>query len=153
MGTLMHAGDDDKTGKNVFEAEYVLRGAGSQGWDKPYFPSWEAERIAQLAPYQFRWNTALMGPEDQPGNWEYEVETDGEWLPVPWEEEHGVGKWNMAPQWEWKQVKAPSTGADLEEWHAHIDLAKAVHGAQESHCNLYEADMDYDTVHLPRLHD
>jgi hypothetical protein len=154
MGVMVTAVESDRRDAGtVFECEWMESGAGSQGWGKPYFPSWEAERIANRFSDKFRWNTALVGPEGEPGNWEYEVETDGEWLPVPWLEEHGVGKWNMDPQAEWRMVKAPETAADLEDWHAHIDLAKSVYKAQEDHCNLQVSDMEYDTVHLPRLHD
>lgn len=146
MGVLVTAVDSDmRNAGNVFECEWMESGAGSQGWGKPYFPSWEAERIANAFPDKFRWNLNLTGPENQPGNWEYQVETDGEWLPVEFVEEYGVGKWAMDPQVEWRTVKAPETSADLEDWHAHIDLAKSVHRAQEEHCNLYVHSMKYET--------
>lgn len=149
MGVMVTAVDSDmRNAGTVFEAEWVEMGAGSQGWAKPYFPSWEVERIANWMSHQFRFNLDLIGPEGEPGNWEYEVERGGEWAPVPWVEDHGVGKWNMDPQAEWRMVKAPETSEDLEAWHEHIDLAKGVHKAQESHCNLMITDMHYATGHF-----
>jgi hypothetical protein len=129
----------------VFECEWVELRAGSQGWAKPYFPSWEAERIANSMPDRFRVNDSLMGPEGMPGNWEYLTEEGGEWLPVEWVEDHGVGKWNMDPQAEWRVVSMPEPGDD-EAWEAVVELAKAVHKAQEDHCDLSITAMNYGRV-------
>jgi hypothetical protein len=72
MGSLVTAVDSDmRNAGTVFECEWVELRAGSQGWAKPYFPSWEAERIANSMPDRFRVNDSLMGPEGMPGNWEY----------------------------------------------------------------------------------
>jgi len=151
VGILVTAVDSDmRNAGNVFECEWAERGAGSQGWAKPYFPSWEAERIANSDPERFRWSMAILGPENQPGNWEYQVETDGEWLPVEWLEDHGVGKWAMAPQWEWRVVNPPVEVGDdeetLETWAEWVELGRLVHGEQENHCNLTVSDMKFKTV-------
>lgn len=149
MGVLVTAVDADmQNAGTVFECEWVEKGAGSQGWAMPYFPSWETERIANWMCHQFRFNLNVVGPEDEPGNWEYLTEHGGEWAPVPWVEDYGVGKWNMDPQAEWRVVECPEPGDDeesLERWQDYIQLARDVAKAQENHCNLMIADMKYAT--------
>jgi hypothetical protein len=132
----------------VFECNEVERGAGCQGWALPWFPSWETERIANAFPDKFRFNMNVVGPEDEPGNWEYLTEEGGEWAPVPWVEDYGVGSWNMDPMAEWRIVECPAPGDDeesLEKWQDHVQLARDVCAAQENHCNLRTFEMTYKT--------
>ena len=137
----------------IFEAEWAERGAGSQGWAKPYFPSWEAERMANEMPYRFRWNTGLIGPEGEPGAWEHFIEGDEAWAPVPFIDDHGVGKWNMDPDAEWRILAEPQHEPfDSDSWERVADykaMEAAVQRAIEAHCNLTIRDMGYDEVHLP----
>jgi len=149
---LMVAGDmDGWSVDRVFQAEWAEVGAGSQGWAKPYFPSWEAERIACTMPDRFRFNLAKAGPEGEPGVWE--ALTGGEeWVECPFIDDHGVGKWNMDPTAEWRILSAMDilkldlSTPEMEERLADFTyMQSAVERAIENHCNLIWTDTPYLT--------
>lgn len=140
--------DGDVDESNVFQADFILI---EHGRKVPVFMSWEASRIAEdcatsnLFGPIFRWNTAA----GEDGGWEYMSDdtTDGEWVPVEEYNDHGVIKYKMAPDWEWREVKPPVVDPEDEEsveagqaWEA---LREAVERAGEAHADSDESTHNY----------